>query len=151
MKNEIKGRFGIDTIREDLFRVSHQLPKSISPNKLQLRYLVESEIIQRKERIRVQTGVIYSVEGESLCEFIISTTFYLEPFSEIVSIDENRKTVSFKTEVVSTLLNIAFGILRGALYEKTKGTPLASFPLPLIPIPELVGMNRFKLEKEIIN
>ena len=42
----------------------------------------------------------------------------------------------------------AVGILRGALYEKTKGTPLAAFPMPLIPMPALVEMNRFRVEKD---
>lgn len=148
MDNEIKVRFGIDAISEELYKESKQFPESITPSKLELRNLVESIIIRNNEKIRVRTGVSYSAEGQSLCELVVCTTFYIKPFTEVVTIDDTRKTVSFKAEVISTLLNNAFGILRGVLYEKTKGTPLASFPLPLIPIRELEAMNRFKLEDE---
>ena len=148
MDNEIKVRFGIDTISEELYRVSKQFPEGISPSKLELRNLVESVIIRNDEKIRVRTGASYSVEGHPLCELVVCTTYFIKPFTEVVTLDDTKKTVSFKAEVISTLLNNAFGVLRGVLYEKTKGTPLAEFPLPLIPVPELVAMNRFKLEDE---
>ena len=145
MENDIRVSFGLDAIQDQTFTLSDSLPEQIDPEKLELRYLVETEILSGQEKVKVQTGVIYMVDERPLCELILNTVFRLNPFSEIITIDNAKKTVSFTVEVIPTLLNIAFGTLRGVLFEKTKGTSLAAFPLPLIPMPQLVEMNRFKV------
>lgn len=147
MDNEIKIRFGIDTIEDEKFKLSDSIPQELSASGLNLRFLVETEILRSEEKVKVSAGVIYSYGEETICELVIGTVFMLAPFSEIVTIDEAKKTVSFQPSVIQTLLGAAVGILRGALYEKTKGTPLAAFPIPLIPMPALVEMNRFRVEK----
>ena len=147
MDNEIKIRFGIDTIEDEKFKLSDSIPQELSASGLNLRFLVETEILRSEEKVKVSAGVNYSYGEETICELVIGTVFMLAPFSEIVTIDEAKKTVSFQPSVIQTLLGAAVGILRGALYEKTKGTPLAAFPIPLIPMPALVEMNRFRVEK----
>lgn len=147
MDNEIKIRFGIDTIEDEKFKLSDSIPQELSASGLNLRFLVETEILRSEEKVKVSAGVIYSYGEETICELVIGTVFMLAPFSEIVTIDEAKKTVSFQPNVIQTLLGAAVGILRGVLYEKTKGTPLAAFPIPLIPMPALVEMNRFRVEK----
>lgn len=146
MEQDIKIRFGLQRLEEQEFEIASTLGP-VDAGKLEVRYLIETEIIRSKEKVKVTTGVKYSAGEKPLCELVLSAVYGLEPFLEIVVIDEENKTVSFKKEIVPTLLNITFGTLRGVLFEKTKGTPLAEFPLPLIPMPELVKMNRFRVEK----
>ena len=147
MENDIKVHIGIDSIKDHQFSISKSFPEQLNPQELELRYLVETEIVRSRERVKVLTGVNYMLREDSLCELVISTSFSINPFSEIITVDDTKKTVSFMVEVIPTLLNIAFGVLRGALFEKTKGTSLDAYPLPLISMQELVEINRFKVEK----
>ncbi len=147
MEQDIKVRFGIEALEEQKFEFSSSVPDPIDASALEVRYLIETEILRSEERIKVTTGVKYSLRETPLCELIIDAVFGMAPFSEIVVIDESKKTVSFTKEIVPTLLNITFGALRGVLFEKTKGTSLGAFPLPLISMPDLVEMNRFRVEK----
>lgn len=145
MENEMKIRFGIDAIEEQNFKLSDSIPDGIRAEELKLRYLIETEILRSEEKVKMSVGVLYAREEKPVCELIVDTVYTLMPFSDIVDIDESQKTVSFKSEVLQTLLGASFGILRGVLFEKTKCTPLAAFPLPLIPMPALVEMNRFRV------
>lgn len=147
MEQDIKVRFGLEALEEQEFKMLSSFPDPLDAGALEARYLIETEIIRSREKVKVTTGVKYSAGERSLCELVISAVFGIAPFTDVVMVDESKKTVSFSKEIVPTLLNIAFGALRGVLYEKTKGTVLAAFPLPLIPLPELVEMNRFRVEK----
>ena len=147
MEQDIKVRFGIEALEEQKFEFSSSVPDPIDANALEVRYLIETEILRSEERIKVTTGVKYSLREMPLCELVIDAVFGMAPFSEIIVIDESKKTVSFTKEIVPTLLNITFGALRGVLFEKTRGTYLEAFPLPLISMPDLVDMNRFRVEK----
>ena len=148
MENEIKIRMGIESIQEQKYKMAASIPEQIDPGKLQLRNLVETEILRGEEKVRVTVGADYVLGDESLSELVVTTTFLLGPFSEIVIIDEEKKKISFNPGVLQTFLGSTVGILRGVLFEKTKGTPLADFPLPLIPMTVLVDMNRFRMEKQ---
>ena len=148
MEQDIRIRFGIKSLEEQKFELSSSIPESLDGDKLEVRYLIETEILRSQEKVKVTTGVKYSMEDQSLCELIVSAVFGVEPFSDIIVIDDKKKTVSFTKEVIPTLLNITFGTLRGALFEKTKDSPLVVFPLPPISIPELVEMNRFRIEND---
>lgn len=145
MEQEIKIRFSIDGIEEKSFELSSSIPHQIDAGSLQVRYLIETEILRTQEKARVMAGVKYSTAEDSLCELIISMVFMVEPFADIIKIDEAKNTVSFTKEIIPTLLNITFGTLRGVLFEKTKGTALAGFPLPPVSMPKLVEMNRFRV------
>lgn len=147
MNQDVKIQFGIDALEEQKYKISPSLPETIDATDLEVRYLVETEILSSIERIKVTTGVKYSVGESDYCELVISAIFGIAPFSDIIVIDEAKKTVSFSRDIVPTLLNITFGALRGALFEKIKDTVLASFPLPIISMPQLVEMNRFRVEK----
>ena len=147
MEQDIKVRFGIEALEEQKFEFSSSVQDPVDAGALEVRYLIETEILRSEERIKVTTGVKYSLRETPLCELIIDAVFGMAPFSEIVVIDESKKTVSFTKEVMPTLLNITFGALRGVLFEKTRGTSLEAFPLPLISMPDLVEMNRFRVEK----
>lgn len=148
MEQDIRIRFGIKSLEEQKFELSSSIPESLDGDKLEVRYLIETKILRSQEKVKVTTGVKYSMEDQSLCELIVSAVFGVEPFSDIIVIDDKKKTVSFTKEVIPTLLNITFGTLRGALFEKTKDSPLVVFPLPPISMPELVEMNRFRIEND---
>lgn len=148
MENEIKIRMGIESIQEQKYKMASSIPEQIDPRKLQLRNLVETEILRSEEKVRVTVGADYVLEDESLCELVVTATFLLSPFSEIVILDEEKKKITFNPGVLQTFLGSTVGLLRGVLFEKTKDTPLADFPLPLIPMNTLVEMNRFRVERQ---
>ena len=50
-----------------------------------------------------------------------------------------------KANIVPVLLNISISTLRGIIVTRTAGTPLASFPLPVVDIRQVI---RHKKEKQ---
>ena len=117
MENEMKIRFGIDAIEEQNFKLSDSVPEDIQADELKLRYLVETEILRREEKVKVVAGVLYAREEDPVCELVVDTVYTLVPFSGVVDLDESQRTVSFKSEVLQTLLGATIGILRGVLFE----------------------------------
>ena len=147
MEQDFKARFGIEAIEEKKFEISSSFPETLDASAIEVRYLIETDILPNQERIKVTTGVKYSVGTLSACELIVCAFFGITPFADIVRLDESKKLVSFSKEIMPTFLNITFGALRGVLFDKTKGTVLEAFPLPLVSMSELIEMNRFRVEK----
>ena len=145
MDAENKINFSLVSIKEEQFNVAENV--AVSADDLRVLYLVETEIHPDAEYIYVRTGIRYLQQDDIICECIIGISFAIKDFHSVVAVDEENKKISFTSNVIPTFLSITYGALRGALYERVKNTPLESFPLPLISLPELENNNHFKVVK----
>lgn len=147
MTDKIQINVSIDSILERRFSIvdSSLLPSNDIVDRLKVNHLIDTEIDTNSHKLTVDAGVKYFFVEQTLCELIISIVFLLEPFDSLIKIDSDQRTISFSAEFIPTLLNAAYGTLRGVLSEKTKGTPLAAFPLQMAQIDELTKMNRFRV------
>jgi hypothetical protein len=147
MSDQIQINVSIDSILERRFSIAESsiIPSGDLAKQMKVNHLIDTEIDTSNHKLTVDAGVKYSLEEQTLCELIISVVFLLEPFDSLIRIDSNQRTISFSAEFMPTLLNVAYGTLRGVLHEKTKGSPLAAFPLQMAQIEELTKMNRFRV------
>ena len=148
MKTTKQANIGIVSVKEDSFTIlplDHGVYEQLKPESLQLQNIIETVITKHDELVRVVCGVRYIVGDSNLCEMISLVCFRIKPFAEVITINEGEKRLSFSQDILSTILNVSYGFLRGTLYERVKDTVLVEYPLPLIPVQELLQMNRFKV------
>ena len=143
METEKRINFSLISIREERFEVSDIGGSTI--NELNVQYLVETEVHPVDGMIYVRTGIRYRKDESVICECILGIRFTIKDFDTVVSIDEDSKKINFTSNLMPTFLNITYGALRGALYERVKDTPLESFPLPLMSMSELENSNHYRV------
>ena len=143
MDAERKISFSLVSLQEEKFETKQVVVKKDS--EIRVQYLIETEVHPDDEFVYVRSGVRYLFEDSIVCECILGIKFGIEEFQTVVSIDEANKRINFSSNIVPTFLNITYGALRGALYERVKNTSFELFPLPLISMPELEKNNHFKV------
>lgn len=141
MKTEKKTRFSIDSIEEEEFYISEQMPELSA--QIVAQSLQETDISLHDEIIKVRSGIRYSIESKVVCSCIISIRFHLFDLDSWITIHKGQKSISITSDFMPTLLNITYGALRGALFERTKGTTMEKYPLPLLSMDELIKLNHF--------
>ena len=144
MESEKRVNFTLVSISEEEFQTAES--NHLSAKDIRVLYLIETEIHQKDQQIYVRSGVRYLNGEADVCKCIIGIRFSIEEFHSVISIDEDNKIIKFSTNLMPTLLSITYGALRGALYERVKNTPMESFPLPLISMPQLEKFNHFRVE-----
>ena len=72
--------------------------------------------------------------------------FRIDNMTRFVIIDKNNNRLNFKADLIPTFLNVAIGGLRGVLYEKTKGSVLSKYPLPLVDMRDVMKWNTFHVD-----
>ena len=75
-----------------------------------------------------------------LLDFAVATEFEVDNFDRHLAhaLDRDRM-VDLPPSVLTLMLGVSIGALRGMIAQRTKGTPLESSPLPLINITSLVS------------
>ena len=145
MEKENRISFSLISIKEEKFELAEV--NILSVNDLRVLYLIETEIHPDEAFVYVRAGIRYSKDEDKICECILGIRFAIENFHSVISIDEGSKRINFTSNLIPTFLGLTYGALRGALYERVKDTPMESFPLPLISMPELEKNNHFKVVK----
>lgn len=145
MEKENRVSFSLVSIKEEKFEIAEIA--GISASDLRVLYLIETEIHPDDEFVYVRAGIRYSKADDKICECILGIRFAIEDFHSVISIDEGSKKINFTSNLIPTFLGLTYGALRGALFERVKGTSMESFPLPLISLPELEKNNHFKVVK----
>lgn len=151
MDSPSNARFRLKSIEELGFRQSTDaaLLTRINPDMLEVQFMTQTILNHKEKVISVKSGVRYLLAPQDdLFELNILLTFEMENIDEVVVVDEEKKKINFKVDIVPTLLNAAMGTLRGILYTKTADTVLRAFPLPLIDLKALMERNTFHVENK---
>ena len=149
MTEDIQINLSISAIQERRFvlmPLEEMLPGNFS-GRMEIDHLITTEIDEACHQMTVDAGIRYKMDCQVICELVVAVVFIIEPFKAMVRIDPEQRVITFSADFVPTLLNTAYGTLRGVLAEKTKDTNLANYPLQLSPIEELIKMNRFKVKE----
>ncbi len=80
-----------------------------------------------------------------LGELKVLMKFHITPLSEVITKKEDDFEIP--DAVVSNLITIVAGTVRGILYEKLRGTPLQGQVFPLIDVKELIQKKKQELDK----
>lgn len=134
-KNELYCTFTINDIQEVSFFYNINFDfAELKADDIQVGISHSISIDLEKKIAGVMFGIFYSTEdvNTKLLEYSIIVNFKV-PELECITIKEDDKIFIKDENIILNLLNVTVGTLRGALFLKTKGTPLEKFPFPILP------------------
>lgn len=147
MSDNIQITISIESIKEREFSIvpNADMPSGDIAQHLAINHHVITTLDQTNHHVSVDAGIRYNIEEKELCKLIITVVFKVEPFDSLINIDTENRSITFSADFIPSLLNVAYGALRGVFAEKTKDTVISSYPIQMSSIEELVKMNRYKV------
>jgi len=96
-------------------------------------------ILQDESRIAVEvrSAAINTKTNTEVALCAVMLTYTVDNIDEFVT-KESDNNLTIRDHLMLNMLNPAYGTLRGVMYARFVGTPLASRPLPLIDVQDLV-------------
>lgn len=110
----------------------------LSEDSLGFQFRVGAEVCLAKKTISVVEAIRYKFKNVELFQAECEVRFLIDDLEGILNYDKDSNTVTFSFNVIPTLVNAAFGTLRGIVYKETKNGPLEKYPVPLVPMNALV-------------
>ncbi|GEM_PF-1489465 len=88
----------------------------------------------KSNTFKIRTLVNYAVYtvNNIIVSSEVEVVFLVKNLTKVVSTDEQTKEMHIRNEFLATLIGVCIGTSRGILSTKTKGTPFAKVPLPII-------------------
>lgn len=134
--------FRLKSIEEISFEESS---KGVDVSEVAFSFFTQTFVDVESEEVRVKGGVMYRCGEREALKLEMFVTFAVESLGEIVTIDDESKEINFKVDIIPTFISSAIGVMRGVIFEKTKGSSLADVPFPLIPMDHLIKNNTIYL------
>ena len=149
MGNKDNISYKLDKIEELSFNLNDDqaLLASLSTENLRVRYLIQTIINLDKHQIKIRFGLKYTKDLVDVVTFEQMYTFVMEDIHKVLEVNKDEHRLNFKVDIIPVFLSVAVGGLRGAMYEKTKHTHLAEFPMPLFNTKIIAKSNTFHVEK----
>lgn len=119
---------------------------SIPEERLKFQYKIDTVIQKSKGNICVIPSIRYSYED---CELLVASvvfTYSVLNLDNTIIVDKENQRINVKADIFPSLVGAAYSTLRGIVYARTSGTPLAKYPLPLIEVKTLVEKNGISVE-----
>jgi hypothetical protein len=97
-------------------------------------------IDHKSNKFRIRTLVNYSVNdvNDIKVSSEVDVVFLVKNLNKVVRLDKQTKKMDIQNEFLATLIGVCIGTVRGVLSTKTKGTPFAKAPLPIINSKDIV-------------
>ena len=118
---------------------------SLTGDTLQFMWKVATEVNVSSGTVMVLIGVRYKYLNEELVTLEHAYTYEIPDLKDIVDIDAETNTVTFKIDILPTLVAASYSTSRGIAYERVKDTELASYPVPMISMDVLMSKNGLSL------
>lgn len=90
-------------------------------------------------RIRILVNYSVNTVNDIMVSSEVDVVFQVKNLNNVVKVDELTKKMDIQNEFLSTLVGVCIGTSRGVLSTKTKGTPFAKAPLPIINSKDVVS------------
>lgn len=120
---------------------------SIPEEKLKFQYKIDTVIQMSKDTILVIPCIRYSYEGNELLVANAVFTYSVLNLDSAIAVDKENQKINVKADIFPSLVGAAYNTLRGIVYSRTSGTPLAKYPLPMIEVKTLVEKNGISVEE----
>lgn len=120
---------------------------SIPEEKLKFQYKIDTVIQMSKDTILVIPSIRYSYEGNELLVANAVFTYSVLNLDSAIAVDKENQRINVKADIFPSLVGAAYSTLRGIVYARTSGTPLAKYPLPMIEVKTLVEKNGISVEE----
>lgn len=119
---------------------------SIPEERLKFQYKIDTVIQKSKGNICVIPSIRYSYEDRELLVASVVFTYSVLNLDNTIIVDKENQRINVKADIFPSLVGAAYSTLRGIVYARTSGTPLAKYPLPLIEVKTLVEKNGISVE-----
>ncbi len=90
---------------------------------------------------------VNEIEETDLVELGLLTSFEINPLTSFISVSNNDKFTTKEPIIFERICTTCIDTLRGVLFSHLKGTDLSKFPLPMLPIKEILATNKIRIEK----
>lgn len=118
--------------------------KVLSPDTLNVAHSL-SIIVSGENNLVVEVGLKYGENGADYSEIRLFFRFDVMNLSNVMSVDESTRQVSFDEALLRVIVPVAFSTSRGYYSSKLEGSPLAKFPFPIIKTEALIKTCRIMM------
>ena len=139
-------QFRLDRIEELTYSISGNSAYLIKQDNLGVQFLVQTFLNKEANLVKLKVGAKYNLAETTILNLELLFVFNIDNMERFVNIDTENKQLKFNADLIPTFINVAIGGMRGVLFEKTKGTVFAKYPLPLVDLQELIKHNTFHVE-----
>ncbi|MCI1785590.1 MAG: hypothetical protein LKI59_05575 [Bacteroidales bacterium] len=108
---------------------------------LKFQYKINTIIKMSEDAILVIPGVKFSFADKVVFEESAVFNYSIPNLDGIVVVDKENQRINVKADIFPSLIGTAYNSLRGIVYMRTIGTPLAAYPVPMIEVNTLVEKN----------
>ena len=119
-------QFRLDRIEELTYSISGNSAEIINQDNLGVQFLVQTFLNKEANLVKLKVGAKYNLAETTILNLELLFVFNIDNMERFI--------------------NVAIGGMRGVLFEKTKGTVFAKYPLPLVDLQELIKHNTFHVE-----
>lgn len=120
---------------------------SIPEERLKFQYKIDTVIQMSKGNILVIPSIRYSYENQELLVANAVFTYSVLNLDSAIIVDKENQRINVKADIFPSLVGAAYSTLRGIVFARTSGTPLANYPLPMIEVKTLVEKNGISVEE----
>ncbi len=106
-----------------------------------LEFDVPNEILKLKLLVNYTLNEI----NENIVSIENEIVFHIINLNDVVKHEADASKLSINDDFLATLLGVCIGTSRGILSTKTKGTPIARFPLPILNAVEIIKQMKTKI------
>ncbi len=149
MSETITVRFKLASIEDERCSLSpDELDFSnLAANTLKFQYKTETIIQMSLNTILVKADIRYLHEKRELLSASAVFNYSVTGLGQAIIVDLENQCISVKADIFPSLLEVSYNSLRGIVYNKTAGTPLARYPMPVVDTKELVAKNGITVEE----
>lgn len=146
-KNNIKYR--INSISHEEFTPNIEGLDLSDMNNLTLKfqYKMETLLKMNDNLILVKPSIRLLYNENPVLKASVIVSYSVQTLDEAFSIDRDNQQINIKADILPSLIGAAFSTLRGIVYARTIGTPLATYPIPMIELQTLINKNAISVEE----
>ena len=127
MENKANIRYKINSITEEHFTLNIDKINAFDINEESLRFQYKIEtLIKMSENLILVTPSIRFILGETTILEVSATISYdVQTLDEAFSVDKENHKINIKADILPSFVGASYSTLRGIVYAKASGTPLA--------------------------
>lgn len=132
-KNKDGVRFNIDNL-EDLGYTFKKPEKSIPSDRVDFSLIHNVEIHEDESQIIILLNPRYTYgkrDPKLIAEFVFKVVYNVDGLGDVIEVDEEGNT-SIPDGLLATLFSIGYSTMRGAFFEKSKGSMAERLIIPVV-------------------
>ncbi len=143
MEEKATVRFRLVSIDNESIKqnFNKDVPKSLNEQTLKFQYKISTVIKMSEDVIVVIPSMRYLYDDDVIFEASAEFVYAVRTLAAAIDVDKENRKINVKSNIFPSLLGASYSTLRGMAFARTKETPLARFPAPMVEVDALLGRN----------